>query len=78
VQNRGLAEDRYRGRACGRYPCPATFGTGGYLATSRRAIATTIVSSLQTIIDSIGPVDGLDWDIEGGDLYPAEMIWIGS
>jgi hypothetical protein len=55
-----------------------TFGTGGYLATSRRAIATTIVSSLQTIIDSIGPVDGLDWDIEGGDLYPAEMIWIGS
>jgi hypothetical protein len=23
-------------------------------------------------------VDGLDWDIEGGDLYPAEMTWIGQ
>ena len=47
-------------------------GAGGYLAISRRAIATTFVSSLQAIIDSIGPVDGLDRDIEGGDLYPAE------
>jgi len=28
--------------------------------------------------DRIGPVDGLDWDIEGGDLYPAEMTWIGQ
>jgi len=57
----------------GRYPRPADLrGAGGYLAISRRAVATTFVSSLQTIIDSIGPVDGLDWGIEGGDLYPAE------
>jgi hypothetical protein len=53
-------------------------GAGGYLAISSPAIATTLVSSLQTIIDSIGPVDGLDWDIEGGDLYPTEMTWIGQ
>ena len=53
-------------------------GSGGYLAISSQSIASTFVSSLEAIITTIGPVDGLDWDIEGGSLYAAEMTWIGQ
>ena len=53
-------------------------GSGGYLAISSQAIASTFISSLEKIITAIGPVDGLDWDIEGGTLYPAQMTSIGQ
>ena len=53
-------------------------GAGAYLAISSLAIAATFVSSLEGIISAVGPVDGLDWDIEGGVLYPAQMTWIGQ
>ena len=53
-------------------------GSGGYLAISSRAVAATFLSSLEAIIAAVGPVDGLDWDIEGGALYPAQMTWIGQ
>ena len=53
-------------------------GSGGYLAIKTAAIASTFVASLEAIITSIGPVDGLDWDIEGGALYPAQMTTIGK
>ena len=53
-------------------------GSGGYLAISSQAIASTFVSSLEAIISAIGPVDGLDWDVEGGAMYAAEMTWIGQ
>ena len=53
-------------------------GSGGYLAIKTAAIASTFVASLEAIITSIGPVDGLDWDIEGGTLYAAQMTTIGQ
>jgi hypothetical protein len=53
-------------------------GSGGYLAISSQAIASTFVTSLEAIIAELGPVDGLDWDIEGGPMYAAEMTSIGQ
>ena len=52
-------------------------GSGGYLAIKNQAIASTFISSLEAIITAIGPVDGLDWDIEAGALYAAQMTSIG-
>ena len=53
-------------------------GSGGYLAIDTPAIASTFVTSLEGIIAELGPVDGLDWDIEGGPMYAAEMTSIGQ
>ena len=53
-------------------------GSGGYLAIDTPAIASTFVTSLEAIIAELGPVDGLDWDIEGGPMYAAEMTSIGQ
>jgi hypothetical protein len=62
-------------RAQGRAVILSMCGAGEFLRLDTRARTTAFVNSVKQIYSDLGGFDGLDWNIESTDIYPAEMVW---
>jgi chitinase len=57
----------------------AVGGAGSYFPLASTSEANNFIASVESIMENVtGPIDGIDWDIEGGTLYPTQMIYIAE
>jgi Glycosyl hydrolases family 18/TAT (twin-arginine translocation) pathway signal sequence len=66
-------------RAAGRPVLLSVGGAGSYFSLASTSNANEFIASVESIMQNVtGQLDGIDWEIEGGALYPTQMIYIAQ
>ena len=65
-------------RAAGRCVILSVGGANSYIDLSTRTRSDAFTASIEKIHTQLGGFDGVDLDIEGGTLYPSQMVYISE
>ena len=65
-------------RASGRCVLLSVGGAGSYIQLDTRARSDAFVASVESIYAQLGGFDGIDFDIEGGTVWPDQLVYISS
>jgi hypothetical protein len=63
-------------RASGRRVLLSVGGAGSYIRLDTRPRSDAFIASVESIYAQLGGFDGIDFDIEGGTVWPAELVYI--
>jgi hypothetical protein len=65
-------------RASGRCAILTVGGAGSYIELNTTARANAFIASVQAVYAQLGGFDGIDFDIEDGLVYPAQLVYIAQ